>query len=190
MRNIIKEISELERVKEYLIKQDKDEDTILAVDAQINEFIFNVAEYLFIPIKTIGPYLAKIESIASNDSFMFKEKEDDIYHYYYLASQNVEILIHKAPRYTNYERVPAYNVTIIPRMLTFNLKSLRNYPLLKEFIDEYITYTMISEEAFNMEEFYQEFIKESHELKRVKNKNNKAWEKVPYCFFLIVLYYT
>ena len=183
MRNIIKEISELERVKEYLIKQDKDEDTILAVDAQINEFIFNVAEYLFIPIKTIGPYLAKIESIASNDSFMFKEKEDDIYHYYYLASQNVEIPIHKAPRYTNHERVSAYNVTIIPRMLTFNLKSLRNYPLLKEFIDEYITYTMIREEAFNMEEFYQEFIKESHKLKRIKNKNNKAWEKVSYCFF-------
>ena len=105
MKNIIKEISRLEEEKKSLLKVANKEDLILEYDAQINDYIFNVAEYLTIPLSKLGPYYAILETITTKKEYKYHEKEDSIYHYCYLESDNDKILILKTPKEEYHNKV-------------------------------------------------------------------------------------
>ena len=178
MRNIIKEISDLESYRKSLEPNYENENKLFDCDCQINELTLQISESLTIPMYKLGPHLAEIESQVEKKLYIYKEIVKDKCIKYYLHSSDNDIeLATKKIKEKNHQ-VLVYSISFKPSMLTLELKVLNKYPELKECIDEYITFhserKTTEETKDTVNAFFERYNKEQTELKGlVKEKSKK-----------------
>ena len=175
MENIIKEIGELEERKKGLIYNNGDENEIIECDNLINSLVLSVSNHLSINMHLIGPYLAILESVDDDNCYDYVEEDNDTFIKYAIKSMDDdEIVFGEKPLDKVNDSLIVYNVSISPSMLSLRMQILNDYPVLKEFIDGLITYQINNDLTIDsLDRFFDMFVQESLELRKVKKKKKK-----------------